>query len=480
MCGTLSAMTVTHSPSFDTPEERAARGRNARKRVPRSSQAQFDPPADRPDPISLLEQQGESRVQELLPIRYGRMMASPFPFYRGAALIMASDLAHTPDSGLVVQACGDAHLANFGGFASPERSLIFDINDFDETNPGPWEWDLKRLVTSLEVAGRSRGFDDATRRACLLAAARQYRESIGTFAGMNNLAIWYSKIEVETITAALAQQKSAGKEERRRARKSVAKARSKDSMQAFQKFTSVVDGERRIISDPPLILGVRDMAAQSGMDTTEIWTLLEGVITRYRGTLETDRRHLLDQFRLVDVARKVVGVGSVGTRAWMVLLLGRDNDDPLFLQVKEAQASVLEQFTEPSAYDNSGQRVVAGQRLMQSASDIFLGWDRIKGVDGLERDYYVRQLRDWKGSAEVDTMPPAGLNAYGRMCAYTLAKAHARSGDPIAISSYCGTSDTLDRAIADFAVAYADQNERDHQALLDAVASGRVQAQEGI
>ncbi len=472
-------MTVTHSPSFDTPEEREARGRAARKRVPRSSQAQFDPPADRPDPVALLEQQAESRVPELVPIRYGRMMESAFPFYRGAALIMASDLSKTPDSGLVVQACGDAHLANFGGFASPERSLIFDINDFDETNPGPWEWDLKRLVTSLEVAGRSREFDDATRRSILLAATRQYRTSIANFAGMTNLEIWYSKIDVETIAAAFAQQGHEAKLEKR-ARKSVAKAQTKDSMQAFRKFTSVVDGERRIISDPPLIVGVRDMAAHSQLDTKQIWDLLEGVLTRYRGTLETDRRHLLDQFRLVDVARKVVGVGSVGTRAWMVLLLGRDNDDPLFLQVKEAQASVLEEFTEPSAYDNSGQRVVAGQRLMQSASDIFLGWDRIKGIDGLERDFYVRQLRDWKGSAEVDSMPPEGLTAYGRMCAYTLAKAHARSGDPIAIASYCGNSDTLDRAIADFAVAYANQNELDHQALVDAVASGKVTAQRGI
>lgn len=471
-------VTITHSPSFDTPEERATRGRNARKRVPRSSQAQFDPPADRPDPITLLEEQAASRVADLVPIRYGRMMESPFPFYRGAALIMASDLSHTPDSGLTVQACGDAHLANFGGFASPERSLVFDTNDFDETNPGPWEWDLKRLVASLEVAARSQEFDDRTRESILLAATKQYREAMTSFAGMKTLEVWYTRVDLEMVTKMFAQGAPAKLE--KRAQRSVAKARSKDSMQAFQKFTAVVDGERRIMSDPPLIVGVRDMAAQSGVTSDAIWELLTGVVSRYRRTLASDRRHLLDRYRLVDVARKVVGVGSVGTRAWMVLLLGRDNDDPLFLQVKEAQASVLEAFTEKSAYDNCGERVVAGQRLMQSASDIFLGWDRIKGVDGITRDFYIRQLRDWKGSADIDSMEPAGLLAYARMCAWTLAKAHARSGDAIAIASYVGSGDVLDRAIAQFAAAYADQNERDHQALVDAVASGRVTAQQGI
>lgn len=471
-------MTVTHSPSFDTPEERAQRGRNARKRVPRSRQAEFDPGPDRPDPVDLLEQQAATRVPELVPIRYGRMMASAFPFYRGAALIMASDLSHTPDSGLTVQACGDAHLANFGVFASPERTLVFDTNDFDETNPGPWEWDLKRLVTSLEVAGRSRGFDDAARKSILLAATRQYREAMASFAGMKDLDIWYSRIDVDTIRQVIAQGAPAKVE--KRAQKNIAKARSRDSMQAFQKFTAIVDGERRIVSDPPLVVGIRDMAAHADVNTEAIWDLLTGVVSRYRTTLASDRRHLLDQFRLVDVARKVVGVGSVGTRAWMVLMLGRDNDDPLFLQVKEAQASVLEEFTEKSRYDNSGERVVAGQRLMQSASDIFLGWDRILGIDGVQRDFYIRQLRDWKGSADVDTMNPVSLNAYARLCAWTLAKAHARSGDPIAIASYAGKSDALDRAIAEFSVAYADQNERDHQALVDAVASGRIKAEQGI
>ncbi len=471
-------MIVTQSPSYNTVDERAERGRTARKRVPRSSQAQFDPPSDRPDPIDLLEQQAASRVPDLVPIRYGRMMESAFPFYRGAALVMASDLANTPDSGLTVQACGDAHLANFGGFASPERSLVFDINDFDETNPGPWEWDLKRLVASFEVASRSNEYDDATRRSILLAATRQYRESMFQFAGMTTLDIWYARIDVDTIVQALKQGVPTKLE--KQAKKNVAKARTKDSMQAFQKFTQVVDGERRIISEPPLIVNVRDLVDQAGADQNTVRGMLESVVTRYRDTLATDRRHLLEQFRLIDVARKVVGVGSVGTRAWMVLMLGRDNDDPLFLQVKEAQKSVLEDFTEESRYANSGERVVAGQRLMQSSSDIFLGWDRVNGIDGVTRDFYIRQLRDWKGSAVIDGMPPAGMIAYARMCAWTLAKAHARSGDPVAIASYVGKSDTLDRAIADFSEAYADQNERDHQALVDAVAAGRVTAEQGV
>ncbi|MFN8125315.1 MAG: DUF2252 domain-containing protein [Candidatus Nanopelagicales bacterium] len=471
-------MTVTHSPSYDTVEERAQRGKNARKRVPRADQAQYDPPADRPDPIALLEEQAATRVPDLVPIRYGRMVESAFPFYRGAALIMASDLSTTPDSGLTVQACGDAHLANFGAFGSPERDLVFDTNDFDETNPGPWEWDLKRLVTSLEVAARSRGFDDAVRKNLLVSTTQQYRQSMATFAGMTNLDIWYSRLDVQSILAQF--QGSVSTKIEKRARRSATKARSRDSMQALNKFTAVVDGELRIVSDPPLIIGVRDMAARSGVNTDEIWNLIESVLGRYRRTLNTDRRHLLDRYRLIDVARKVVGVGSVGTRAWMVLMLGRDNNDPLFLQVKEAQASVLERFTTKSVYDNSGERVVAGQRLMQSASDIFLGWDRIQGVDGIQRDYYLRQLRDWKGSAEIDVMEPEALVAYGRMCAWTLAKAHARSGDAIAISAYCGKNDVLDRAIADFAEAYADQNDRDHAALVAAVDSGRVTAERGI
>ena len=417
-------------------------------------------------------------MPDLVPIRYGRMMDGAFPFYRGAALIMASDLANTPSSGLTVQTCGDAHLSNFGAFASPERSLVFDINDFDETNPGPWEWDLKRLVASLEVAGRARGFTDKERKDVLLGATAQYRQTMAQFADMDTLDLWYARLDVQQIVDQFA--RSASGKEQRRARKTADKARTRDSMQALNKFTAVVDGELKIVSDPPLIMGVRDLTERANVDANEVWKMLEGVLTRYRRTLPSDRRHLLDRFRLVDVARKVVGVGSVGTRAWMVLLLGRDNDDPLFLQVKEAQPAVLEEFTEKSEYDNMGERVVAGQRLMQSASDIFLGWDRIKGVDGVERDFYIRQLRDWKGSAEIDTMPLQGMRSYARMCAWTLAKAHARSGDAIAISSYCGGSDTLDRAIADFAVAYADQNEKDHQALVDAVKSGRIKAQQGI
>jgi uncharacterized protein (DUF2252 family) len=405
------------------------------------------------------------------------MLVSPFTFYRGAALIMASDLAATPRSGLPVQVCGDAHLSNFGVFASPERQLMFDINDFDETLPGPWEWDVKRLAASFEVAGRDRGFTPAERRAVVLAMADEYRARMKQTAAMRNLDVWYAHIEVEALFEQL--QTMATKKQQAKARANVAKARTKDSMQAFAKLTQQVDGERRIIADPPLIIPIEDLLP-AGRERDEVEGEIRGIIRSYRRTLETDRRHLLENFDYVHLARKVVGVGSVGTRAWILLMLGRDDQDPLFLQAKEAQESVLEAFVGKSRYPNSGQRVVAGQRLMQAASDIFLGWDRLTGLDGQARDFYIRQLRDWKGSADIDTMTASVMTLYARMCAATLARAHARSGDRIAIASYLGNSDAFDRAIADFSSAYADQNERDYQALVEAVDSGRVVAQTGL
>ncbi|WP_345205104.1 DUF2252 domain-containing protein [Fodinibacter luteus] len=418
-----------------------------------------------------------TRVPELVPIRYGRMLVSPFTFYRGAALIMASDLAATPRSGLRAQICGDAHLSNFGVFASPERQLMFDINDFDETAPGPWEWDVKRLAASFEIAGRDRGFAPEERRAVVAAGVAEYRERMQQMAAARNLDVWYAHIEVTKLFALL--EASATKEQQARARASLSKARTRDSMQAFSKLTHEVDGQRRIVSDPPLIVPIDELVT-TGTSVAEVQDELRALIRSYRRTLETDRRELLESFEYVDAARKVVGVGSVGTRAWILLLLGRDGQDPLFLQAKEAQESVLERFVGKSKYPNHGQRVVAGQRLMQAASDIFLGWQRVTGLDGQVRDFYLRQLRDWKGSADVDNMSASLMTAYSRICGATLARAHARSGDRIAIAGYLGTSDRFDRAIASFSSAYADQNERDYQALVDAVKSGRLEAEAGL
>jgi uncharacterized protein (DUF2252 family) len=405
------------------------------------------------------------------------MLVSPFTFYRGAALIMAADLAATPRSGLAVQVCGDAHLSNFGVFASPERQLMFDINDFDETLPGPWEWDVKRLAASFEIAGRDRGFTPADRRGIVLAMADEYRERMKQAAAMRNLDVWYAHVEVGALFEQL--EAIATKKQRAKAKANVAKARTRDSMQAFAKLTQQVDGERRIIADPPLIVPIEDLMP-AGRERDEIEEEIRGVLRSYRRTLETDRRHLLENFDYVHLARKVVGVGSVGTRAWILLMLGRDDQDPLFLQAKEAQESVMEPFVGKSQYTNSGQRVVAGQRLMQAASDIFLGWDRLTGLDGQTRDFYIRQLRDWKGSADIDTMAASVMTLYARICAATLARAHARSGDRIAIASYLGNNDVFDRAIADFSSAYADQNERDYQALVQAVDAGRIVAQTGL
>ena len=461
-----------------TPAERVARGKAARAEVPRDSHAVFDPPKDRPDPIALLEEQAQTRVPELVPIRWGRMMVSPFTYYRGAALPMASDLATTPVSGLAVQACGDAHLSNFGLFGSAERRLVFDVNDFDETLPGPWEWDVKRLAASLEVAARDNGFSTKQRREVVLAAVSRYRQAMRQFAGMADLDVWYASAD---ITELRAQFDSRLQERQRKALdKGLTKARTRDSMQSLAKLTRMVDGRPRIISDPPLLVPIDELipAETARADLEGEFTTLLG---RYQRTLETDRRYLLQQFEFCDMARKVVGVGSVGTRCWIVLMLGRDESDPLFLQVKEAEASVLSRFVGASRYTNQGQRVVAGQRLMQAASDIFLGWHRIEaGLDGRSRDFYVRQLRDWKLSVEIEFLRPEGLQLYAQLCGWTLARAHARSGDRIAIGAYLGGTDVFDRAIAKFAVAYADQNERDHQALVDAVKSGRITAEQGL
>ncbi len=461
-----------------TPAERAVRGKAARAEVPLESHAVFEPPPGRPDPIALLEEQAKSRVPALVPVRYGRMMVSPFTYYRGAALPMASDLATTPVSGLAVQACGDAHLSNFGIFGSAERRLVFDVNDFDETLPGPWEWDVKRLAASLEVAARGNGFPGKKRRAIVAAVAARYRQAMRDFAGMTNLDIWYASADMDLLRQqAMSQLKTRGREQ---FDKGLVKARTRDSMQEVGKLTRIVDGRPRIISDPPLIVPV-DQLIPDEMNRKAFEALLADLVARYRRTLETDRRYLLEQYEFADMAHKVVGVGSVGTRCWIVLLLGRDESDPLFLQVKEAEESVLCRFVGASKYANQGQRVVAGQRLMQASSDIFLGWQRTESpVDSQTRDFYVRQLRDWKFSVDIESMVPRGMRLYGELCGWTLARAHARSGDRIAIAAYLGGSDVFDQAITQFATAYADQNEKDHEALVAAVASGRITAESDL
>jgi uncharacterized protein (DUF2252 family) len=458
-----------------SPEERKARGKAARNEMPLERQAEFAPEV-RLDPIDLLEEQARTRVPELVPIRYGRMGVSPFTFYRGAALIMAADLAGTPTSGLHAQLCGDAHLSNFGLYGSPERHMVFDINDFDETSVGPWEWDVKRLAASLEIGGRDVGFTEKERRAAVAAGVNEYRTAMRSFAAMTNLEVWYAHIDIEELLPEIKAQ--VPPERAKMLDKALAKMKTRDSMQAFSKLTEVVDGEPRILSQPPLIVPIRELLDEEQWKTAE--EEIAGILRSYRRTLETDRRHLLEQFRLVEVARKVVGVGSVGTRAWVVLMLGRDGQDPLFLQVKEAEESVLERFAGKSQYANHGQRVVAGQRLMQATSDIFLGWDRVTGIDGVQRDYYFRQFRDWKGSIEIGSLLPKGLAIYARLCGWTLARAHARSGDRIAIAAYMGKSDAFDRAIATFSVAYADQNERDYEAMQAAVKQGRLTSEAGL
>jgi uncharacterized protein (DUF2252 family) len=457
--------------------ERVARGKEARKEVPRARHASFEPLSARADPVELLERQAKTRVPELVPIRYGRMLVSPFTFYRGAALIMAHDLAGTPRSGLTVQCCGDAHLSNFGVFASPERALVFDVNDFDETLPGPWEWDVKRLAVSMLIAAHDNGFRAKEQDRIVLDTVGRYRTAMAQFAGMKQLEVWYAHLDVESTLQNYASQFKPKLV--KRTKKSLAKARTKDSMTAFSKLTEVVDGKPRIVDESPLIVPIDQLAA--GRERDELVEGLHQLLRGYRDSLEFDRRVLLQAFELTDLARKVVGVGSVGTRAWIALMLGRDGQDPLFLQMKEAEASVLEEFLGPSQFSNHGQRVVVGQRLMQATSDIFLGWLHVEsGLDDKPRDFYARQLKDWKGSAEIEQMVPKGMATYGKLCGWTLARAHARSGDRIAIAAYLGNSDRFDRAILEFSKAYADQNERDYQKLTEAVNSGKIKAQTGL
>ncbi len=440
-------------------QQRYERGCAARRAAPRGSHAEWAPASDRPDPVDLLEAQAKDRDPDLLPIRYSRMMASPFAFMRGSAIVMANDLANTPRTGIQAQLCGDAHLLNFGAYASPERALLFDVNDFDETLPGPWEWDVKRLAASFVVAGRDNGFDTADCRKAARASAASYRQRMAEFSQMGELEVWYSRVSEEEVRGLIS---DARKKTTKKMNKAVRKARGRDSLQALSKLTRVVDGRRKIIDDPPLLLRIPE--------GDEIRAQIYAILESYKRTLQEDRRHLLERYRFVDVARKVVGVGSVGTRAYVVLLEGRGEDDPLFLQVKEAGVSVLEDQVGPSPYEHHGHRVVAGQRLMQAASDIFLGWFR--GRAG--RDYYWRQLRDMKGSAEVESMSPDELALYAMLCGWALARAHARSGDRVQIASYLGKSERFDGAIADFAEAYADQTERDHAELCAAVKSGKT------
>jgi uncharacterized protein (DUF2252 family) len=463
------------APHF-TSAERAARGKAARSELPRSAHADWEPAPGRGDPVELLEEQARTRLPELGPIRYGRMLASPFAFFRGGAYLMAADLATGPRTGLHAQLCGDAHLTNFGIFAAPDRRLVFSLNDFDETLPGPFELDVKRLAASFAVAARERGFDDAARRSAVSAAVREYREAMGRFAEMRNIHVWYARLDVAGIREQLGKRMS-GKQ-MKRLHSNVASVHTKDSMRALAKLCRTVDGELRIVGNPPLVTPIEDVL--SGAEGDHLENVARRMIQTYRRTLPHDRRHLLESYRYVHAARKVVGVGSVGARTWILLLVGRDDADPLFLQFKEAQASVLEPFLGKSRYGQHGQRVVEGQRMMQAASDVLLGWERVITIDGEKRDFYIRQLWNSKGSAEVELLDPAGLEAYARICGWTLARAHARSGDRIAIAAYLGRSDAFDRAMASFAETYADQNERDYHALQEAVASSRVAAQMGV
>ena len=469
-----------------TVKERKRLGKRSRERVPLSSHGQWMPAPDRPDPIVLLEQQNATREPDLVPVRHGRMMVSPFTFYRGAAKIMAADLQVTPSAGLTVQLCGDAHLSNFGAFASPERQLLFDLNDFDETLPGPFEYDLKRMSASFTIAARNNSFTTAEARDATLASARAYRTSMAEFAAMRTMDVWYAHLSEQELMAAIdrlvaaqknKKQKSVATKGAKTARKTAEKARSRDSLQALSKLAEIVDGRYRIISQPPIIVPVREFPANYGISADQLQAVIHEQFRAYRSTLQDDRRLLLERFEIVDVARKVVGVGSVGTRAFIVLLQGRDQDDPLFLQVKEATASVLEDHLPKSRYKQPGERVVQGQRLMQAVSDIYLGWT--KGAEA-NRYLYWRQLRDMKGSAVIESLSPVALEFYARQCGWTLARAHARSGDPIAIAGYMGKTDAFDRSIVEFAERYADRNERDYMAFTDAIRSGRLEAIEGI
>jgi uncharacterized protein (DUF2252 family) len=454
----------------------AAAGKAARAEAPRSSHASWTPAPDRPDPRTVLREQDAGHVAELVPIRYGRMLTSPFTFFRGAAAIMAGDLAGTPVSGIDVQLCGDAHLSNFGGFAAPDRRMVFDVNDFDETRRGPWEWDVKRLAASVAVAGRAQGFGDGERREAVLASLRRYRTGMRSFAAMGHLDLWYSRIDLDELLQHAPARLGAGA--RKTFARNLRKARSRDSTRALGKLTIEVDGRRRLKSDPPLIVRAQDLLPDD--DERDVAASLVELLGVYGDSLEPDRRRLLDGYRMVDVARKVVGVGSVGTRAWVVLLVGRDDDDALVLQVKEAEASALEAHLGPSGFDNQGRRVVEGQRMMQAAGDILLGWLSAEGLDGVHRDFYVRQLWDGKGSATIEDMGPEHLAAYAGLCGRTLARGHARSGDRAAVAAYLGSGSAFDEAVADFAERYADQNERDYDVVTGAVRDGTIEARTGV
>jgi uncharacterized protein (DUF2252 family) len=470
----VSAVTPSRVEQL-SPDEQVAAGKAARATAPRSSHADWKPSADRDDPIALLEEQAKTRIPELVPIRHGRMLVSPFAYFRGAALPMAADLVGSPESGLTVQLCGDAHLSNFGVFGSPERRLVFDINDFDETARGPWEWDLKRLAASLEIAGRDNGFAATERQAIVNRVVRSYRETMAELAGKSMIDVWYAHLDMGELLPRFRSRLNAKKTPM--VWKAITKARAHDHLQAFDKLCTMVGGEPRIASNPPLIVPVEEFG--DGTDPAVVLEGMQTIVDSYGNTLRADRRHLLERYRLVHLARKVVGVGSVGTQAWILLLLDRGHDSPLFLQVKEASASVLAEFVGASGFSNHGERVVVGQRMMQAASDIFLGWERF-AWEREERDYYVRQLRDWKGSADVGGMTPPGMELWGRMCGWTLARAHARTGDRIAIASYLGKSNAVDLAIGRFAAVYADQNALDYHALTAAVESGRIAAETGV
>ncbi len=456
--------------------ESAERGRAARGRVPRSAHGDWVPAADRPDPVAVLQAQAASRVPELVPIRYGRMLVSPFTFYRGAAAVMAADLAATPDSGIIVQACGDAHISNFGGFAAPDRRLLFGPNDFDETLPGPWEWDVKRMAASAEIAGRDIGLPADQRRWIVTECVREYRAAMRVFAAESHLDVWYERLTASELVDRFGGR--LGAKGRILFAAPFAKARRKTSLRAVRKLTEVVDGQLRFRSVPPLLVPLRDAPDQ--VEARDERVYIQELLDEYAAGLDADRRHLFETHRFVDMARKVVGVGSVGTRAAVFLMVGRGGQDPLVLQAKEAQASVLEPYLGASEFENHGERVVWGQRMMQAASDIFLSWQRSEGLDGLEHDFYVRQLWDWKASVDLSTMGKSGLHAYTRACGWSLARAHARSGDRLAIAAYLGAGSKFDRAIARFSSAYADQNERDYERLADAVAAGDVIAQSGV
>jgi hypothetical protein len=510
----MAVRKIAH-PSVD---DRKARGLECRDQAQLSGHTKWSPAADRPDPVALLDEQDTTREPDLVPVRHGRMMVSPFTFYRGAAKIMAADLKDTPVAGLGVQLCGDAHLSNFGLFASPERILLFDLNDFDETLPGPFEYDVKRMAASFTIAARNNGFSRADTLAATLGAVSAYREAMAGFAQMPTMDIWYAHLDEDELMASIrttvagtakqhrpakkpgkadkqgkpakkseqraAKGEKAAKEEvkaartaERQAEKIRQKAHTRDSLQALSKLGELVDGTYRIVSQPPVIVPARDLAATYGLSPDQVMPAIQEQFRAYRATLQDDRRHLLERFEIVDAARKVVGVGSVGTRAFIVLLQGRDAQDPLFLQIKEATASVLEPYVGKSRYRQHGERVVQGQRMMQAASDIYLGWT--KGLD-VRRHFYWRQLRDMKGSADPELMRPVGLTFYAGICGWTLARAHARSGDPVAIATYLGDSDAFDKSITDFSGRYADQNERDYQEFVNAVRSGRLEAAEGV